>query len=516
MRRNPGTRRAVWRLGLLAALLAASVPLAAQRGAGDRIPDDPRQLRFEPRPFVVPDGDALRHELPSGAVVYVVEDRSLPLVEIVAASRVGAWLEPPEQTGLASLTAAMIRRGGAGGRDAAAFDRAVDGLGAQMQAVSGDLRSGASLDCATWVLEEALDLYFEMLAQPRFEPASLELARSNLAGSLRHRTDDPQAVVEREWGRLLFGEGHLATRELTPAALAAIGRAEMVAFHRRYWRPERMVFAVSGDVDTAAILASLERRIAAWRAALLDLNAEAAPELPWPPTMPAHQPVPGLYHVERDIPQAKVLLGHRSTVRERWDSPEFFVLTVMNELLGGGELVSRLGGRLRTVEGLVYRAGSRFVVGDYWPGDFQVHLDTANATAARAIELAIEEIGRLRRRAPSAEEMAQVQRGLTSVVPLLFDSASEVAGYFAEDELLGRPHRFWRDYRAGIEAVTGEQVRAAAERYLDPERLVIVVGGRWRELAAGDPAAWSRFGPVTHLPERDPLTLRPVLQRPQP
>ena len=516
--------------GLLAALLCLVVmpfaePLHGQSRGRSRVPDHPSQLRFESRPFVVPEGERYRHVLPSGVVVYVAEDRSLPLVEIAIALRAGAWLDPPEKVGLAALTASMMRRGGAGELSPEAFDQQIDSLGARLRAVSGNVRSGAILDCASWVVDEGVARLFGMLRRPRFDPVVLRRAKKNLRQGLEHRNDDPVQVLGREWGRLIQGEDHFTTRDLTPATLAAIGPDDLAAFHRRAWRPEAMVVAVSGDVETEKILALLESHFAPWVAQLAsaskatsEATGEAASETDtsWPPPAPNHQPKPGRYHLERDIPQAKVALGHLGAVRETWDSPEFFALTVMNELLGGGELVSRIGGRVRTVEGLAYGARSRFEVGDHWPGDFQVSLETANPTAHLAASLAIEEIERLRRRAPGAEELRRVKRSLTSVFPLLFDSASEIAGYFAEDELLGRPHRFWREYRANIETVTAEDVRRAAEQYLRPDRLLLLTAGRWAEIEAGDPrrkgAAAKPLteripGEVVFLPERDPLTL---------
>lgn len=502
-----------WTLVAAGSLSFSLMAQGADRGSKG-IVNHPSQLRFERGSFQVPDGDAYRHLLPSGVVVYVAEDHSLPLVEVTAALRVGAWLDPPEQVGLASLTAAMMRRGGGGELAADRFDERIDALGVQLRAVAGNSRSGASLDCASWVLDEALDRFFDMLARPRFEAASLTLAKGNLSESLRHRNDDPVHTLGREWGRLIYGEDHFITRDLTPATLASIEPADLAAFHRRYWRPEQMVFAVSGDVDREYILERLEGFIAAWIA-----RAGPPPPAPaWPPPAPTHRPRAGLYHLERDIAQAKIALGHLGAVRETWDSPEFFALTVMNELLGGGELVSRIGGRVRTVEGLAYRVRSRFEVGDHWPGDFQISLDTANPTAALSLKLILEEIERLQRRAASGGELKRVKTSLTSVFPLLFDSASEIAGYFAEDELLGRPHRFWSEYRANIEKVTAEEVRRAAQHYLHPDRMLILIAGRWSELAAGDSqrrATMAEFydGQVIHLPARNPLTLKVVKKR---
>ncbi len=266
-----------------------------------------------------------------------------------------------------------------------------------------------------------------------------------------------------------------------------------------------MVLAVSGDVDTQALLAGLERRFAGWK------TGEAAP---WPPPAPTHTITPGLYHLERELPQGKVAIGHLTFRRTSWDDPDFFATTVMSELLGGSGPSSRITGRVRTVEGLAYRASASAGVGDYFPGEFRIHLESKNESVALAAKLALEEVERLRSRPPAAEELRQIQRSIVDSFPYLFDSAEEIAGYFAEDEYLGRPHTFWRDYRAKIEAVTPEDVRRIAERVLHPDRAVMLVVGPWHEIENGDPARRASMkdffgGAVRHLPMRDPLSLEP-------
>lgn len=495
------------RRAALATLLALSLlpapPAAAQRRGA--IPAHPSQLRFPELDFRVPDAAPHRHQLTNGVVVYVVEDHSLPLVKVAVALPAGEYLDPPGKVGLASLTAAMLRRGGAGELGPDAFDERADRLALEVDAGAGGTRAGASLDCGRWVLGEALDLFFAMLRRPRFDPGRLELAKDNLLENMQHRNDDPLAVAEREWRWLLYGGEHFSVRQLAPGPLAAIGREDLEAFHRRYWQPAGMVVAVSGDVETAAILAELEERFAGW---------EAGEPAPWPPPAPRHTPRPGLYHVERDIPQGKVLLGHLGAVRDGWDDPDFYTLAVLSELMGGG-VVSRIGGRLRTVEGLAYRAGASLGVGDLWPGELRIFIEAESENVALAIQLALEEVERLRRRPPSREELDLVKGAITDAFPLLFDSAEERAGTFAEDEYLGRPHSFWQRYRQRIEAVTPEGVRAMAERSLRPREMVMLVVGRWAEMEGGDRRGRANMGQLTdgsvfHLPARDPLTLEPA------
>jgi len=501
-------RRAVLVSALLTLLVlsAGSLPGESPRTRdGSGIPAHPRELRFPEVPFAVPEAASFRHTLPNGVPVYIVEDHTLPLVDIAVVLKAGEYLDPPGETGLAALTAAMLRRAGAGDLGPEAFDDRADFLAAHLAASAGSMRAGASLNAPSWVLPEALDLLFDLLRRPRFDPASLALAKSNLLAGMDGRNDDPLAVLDREWRYLLHGEEHFSVRQVTPESLTRITPEALDAFHRRYWHPGGgMVLAVSGDVEAERLLAELARRFEGW---------EAGEAPPWPPPAPQHVPRPGLYHLERDLPQAKVAVGHLGAVRRGWDDPDFYTLTVLGEILGGGA-VSRIAARLRGTEGLAYRAGASFGVGDLWPGDFRIHVETANENVALAVKLALGEVELLRRQPVAAEELALAKRSITRVFPQLFDSAAEVAGYFAEDEFLGRPHGFWEHYRERIEAVTAEDVRRAAEAYLHPDEVVIVTVGKWRLIEAGDAARRARAGDfydglVLFLEERDPRTLKP-------
>lgn len=483
------------------ALIAAS---PAQREV--KIPEHPESLRFGESRFEVPRGEEVRHQLGNGVAVYVVEDHSLPLVDVALAARVGDWLDTPDRVGLTSFTGAMIRRGGTLARSADAFDEEADFLGAEINSLSGTTRGGATLNVASRMLEPALGLFCEMVKTPRFDEARVALAKANLRESLGRRTDDPLEVLDREWRRLLYGPDHYRAHEVTPRHLEALAPAAMAELHRAAWRPERMVLAVSGAVETKDVLARLERCFADWA-------PPAGPPLPWPPPPPAssHVPRPGLYHVERDIPQAKILLGAPGPKRRAWDDPEEPALVLLNEILGGS--ASRLMRRLRGEMGLVYGAQSSLELGTWEPGEFRVFLETENANAARVIEVARAEVRRLRDEPPSEPEMAFVKKAVLDGFPLLFDTAAEVAGRFAEDEYLGRPHGHWRTWRQRIERVTAEQVRQAARRHLRPDEMIVVVAGRWSEISRGAATAGLKLeslaGPVTRLPARDPLTLEP-------
>ena len=481
----------------------ATVPASS---AGAAIPPRPERLQFAPLTFEVPRAEPFRHELPDGVVAYVVPDRSLPLVNVALHVRTGAYREPADRPGLAALTASMMRLGGTASLTPEAFDERADFLAAQIGAGAGDTGSRASLNVLSSSLDEGLDLLFDMVRRPRFDESRLAVEKGKALEAMKQRNDDADDILSRERGWLLYGREHFGTRLATAAQLDAIRREDLAEFHRRTWGAQRLVIAVSGDVEPADVLGRIASRLAGWR---------AAEEPPWPPTTADFRPTPGLYHVEKDIPQGKVFAGHRTFRVEDWTDPELAVIEVMNDILGGGGFTSRLMKRVRSDEGLAYGASSSFGFGAFWPTTFGMGYASKNPTVAYALEIVLEELERIRREPVSEEELRIAKSSFIESFPRAFESAGQIAGTFAQDEILGRPHDYWYGYRGRIEAVTAEQVLAVAQRRLRPDEIVTLVVGKWSEIEPGDAegrAAMAQFanGRVEHLPLRDPLTLSPL------
>ena len=501
------------------AILLTCLALAYPGGLGGQVEEDipahPRALTFGRVSVALPSAEGRVVQLDAGPLVFLAEDHTLPLVEFAVALRVGSFLDPPGRVGLSWLTGALVRRAGTTEIEAAELDLRIDHLGARLGSFAGITRGGG-LSAPTWVLEEALELFVAVLRDPGFQMERLRAAKDNLRESMLRRNEDPLKILEREWEWLMFGDRHFSTLPLTLESVEAITRQDLVSHHRRYWRPENMLIAVSGDFDREKLLPRLEKLFADWppNDDLVAGQTVSTP-VPWPPAGPPAGTGPGLFHVEADTPQAKIALGYRAASRLDWADPDRFALDVVLEILGGSGAISRLAGRLRTAEGLVYRAGAVYEVGTLWPEYFQVFFDTDNRNAARAIDLALEEIERLRTQSIHPRELEVVKQTLLSRLRLSFDTAEEISGRFAEDQLLGRPHSYWESYRNGIEQVTIDDVRRVARQFLLPEKLLFLVVGRWADLSAGKLQGESDLEKVTghratHLPLRDPLTMKTV------
>ena len=468
------------------------------------IPLRPEEIRFDKFDFVVPDGNDYRHELPMGTVVYVAEDHTLPLAHIRVILKVGSHLDPPNKVGLSSLVGTMMREGGTTSLPPDEFDEKTEFLAAQISSFGSDTQAGANLSTITPVLDESLDLFFEMLREPGFDEERLGIEKGNIMEAMKQRNDDPNSILRREWDSLFFGEDHFSSRRMTEANLNNIKRADLEKFHDKYWRPRNMLIVVSGDIDTDAFLEELEEQISKWTGTGADAK--------WPPPQPTHQVKPGLYHVEKDIPQGSVRIGHLVPQWTDWTNLDRAAIQVMDEILGAGGFSSRILQRVRSDEGLAYSAGARFEFNALGPGRFTIFYQSKSPTVALAAQIALEEVWRIQNELVSAEELELARNSLVEAFPRRFESARRITGIFATDEFVGRSHNYWVRWREQVSAVTTKDVQRVAQQYLAPENVVFLVVGKWGDIEPGDAddrASMKEFfeGQVTHLPLKNPLTL---------
>jgi predicted Zn-dependent peptidase len=480
----------------LSLLLAA--PAAGEQAPA--IPDHPDKLRFEPIAFAPPAAADHRVVLRNGMVVFIAEDRTLPLVNIALTVRTGRYLDPAGKEGLAELTGAQIRRGGTRTLSAEQLDEKLDFLAAQVGSGISDTAGSASLNCLSDNLDQALALFVEMLREPRFQEDRLALAKEQALQAMKKRNDDPADIEAAELTALLYGEGHFTNRLPTEASLKAITREDLVSFHRRYYQPAHMIAAVSGAFTRAEMVRRLEAAFGRWPS-----NRMAVPPVPSEIASAA----PGLYRVQKDVPQGRVALV-LPTVRR--DSPDVYALEVMNEILGGSGFTSRITRTVRSNEGLAYSAGSGLSIGVWYPGRFRAAFQSKSRTVAYATHLVLEEIRKIRELPVSEEELETIKRSLVESFPSNFASKAQSMGVFAADEYTRRDPTFWRTYRDRIRAVTIADVQRVARQHLDPSRLIVLVVGDQKEIDVGDathPYELAKLlagGRTVILPLRDPLT----------
>jgi len=487
--------------------LAPLLLLAGSALGAQPIPARPELLPVRPLVFKVPRSRDFKVSLRNGIPAFIVPDpEGQPIVRVKVLYRGGSYLDPAGKEGLATLFGNQIRRGGTETTPVEQLDERLAYLAAGIHGRCGATSGSLSLEVLAKDLEEGLAAFMDVLTRPAFAQSSLDLARQDLSQDMAKRNDSPNSISGYQFGFLLRGETHFTSVQTTQASLARITREDLRAFHARLLHPANLVVTATGPIDSGTFKAILDRTLGA-----LKPGREAQVSPPAPP--PAFQRTPGLYLCGKAGPQSVVALAVPGLRRS---DPDWPAAMLMEEILGGGGVSSRLMKRLRNDEGLTYGISTRLEPGTFWKGDLLCRFQTKNRSVPYALRLILEEVERLKREPVGEQEFKVAKDGLVQAFPSRFSDAESVAGLFAGQTLNGQPEDYFLDYRERLRAVTRDQVQEAARRHLDMTRMVLLVVGDLPAVREGDAKDHpGRLGeglalPVTVLPLRDPSTMRPL------
>jgi len=472
--------------------------------AGSDIPKRPEELVFGTIDWNIPDADGLRSELGNGTPVYAMPDSQFPLVNIAVYFRGGRYLVSEGSEGLHTIADEVWRTGGAGELTAGELDEQLDFLAANLRTNIGDVTGSVSLNVLSKDLEAAMALMMDILTKPRFQEDRFAKAKDDLLQGMKTRNDNTAGIEGREWKRLIYGDDFFLNRLPTQSSVDSITSQQAKDFATSLIRADNIIVAVSGDFEDAAIKALLERTIGT----LPKLDA------PLPPIpQPDHTPKAGVYVVNKeDVNQGRVSYGH---IGYRLGDPDQFALMVGNDILGGGGFTARMMKTIRSDEGLAYGAYSSFGFPTTFPGAFRALFQSKSSTCAYAAELGFNIIGEMRADNVTEEELTVSKNQFIETFPKSFSSAAQTVSVFAVDELLGRPHDYWVNYRDKVMAIDAAAILKAFKERVDPEKMIFLVVGNIAEIMAGHPdheASFTEFGPITELPLRDPMTLEPIVE----
>jgi zinc protease len=489
------------------ATIAAAVSVAflsadaLAQSKGGALPKRPEDLKYQPLSFNPPKPADYRHVLSSGIVVYLAPSKELPLIDLSMTFKGGEYLEPADKVGLAGMTTTLMRTGGTESLAPAELDEKLDFLATNIVIGAKPATVTASIDCLKSNFRESLALLMDMLVRPRFDEAKMKIAIDEAMEGMKQRNDDADPILSREWNFALYGADHFESRVPTEASIRSITREDMRAFAERIVNTSNVIVAVSGDFDVKEMIGMLDAAFASFPL------GERMPDPPAPTAMLK----PGVFHVEKEIPQGKVYIGGRSIKR---DDPDFFAALVMNEILGGGGFTSRIMKTVRSDEGLAYSAGSRLEPGVWYDGEFRAAFQSKNPTVALAIKLIEAEFEKMRTTEVGADELEVAKKSFIETFPRTFESKEAMLRIFVGDEWTGRDPKYWQTYRANVSKVTAADVKRVANRLLGMDKMAIFVVGDWDTIAPGDPTGRAKMADffndqAEHLPLRDPMTMQP-------
>jgi zinc protease len=453
-------------------LAALSLLFAACAQSWQSIPRPPLRA-FEPQ-------EPRRIALPNGMVIFLQEDRELPLVSGFALVRGGSLHEPAEKAGLVSIYGQAWRTGGTKQRSGDALDDYLEARAAKVETMGSDHMTTISWSCLKEDFDEVFVAFNELLRTPEFREDKILLAKKQLFTEISRRNDSAGEIAGREAGKLAYGASSPIARVPEYATVGAVTREDLLAWHAAHVHPNQILLGVSGDFDAAAMEAKLRAAFEAWPKGKEPEKVQVA----------ISEPKPGVFFVPKDdVNQSEIRMVHLGVTRR---NPDFFAITVMNEVFGGG-MSARLFSNVRTRKGLAYRVHGYVGAGYDEPGMVQLSMGTKSGSTAAAITALLEEIDNLQKNPPTPEELARAKDVFLNSFIFRLDSKAKVLRERLVYEFYGYPADFMQRLRAGIEKVTIEDVARVARKYIHKDQLRILV--------VGNPARFDRplstFGTVT-------------------
>jgi zinc protease len=409
--------------------------------------------------------EASRMVLDNGLTVLHAERDHLPFVVCSLLVKAGARHDPPEGAGLAGLTASLMREG-TEKRSAAEINEELEFIGAGLGVKAEADYSSLSLSVLKKHLTKGFDIFADVLLHPSFPEEELQRLKKRRIASLIRSEEDPSFLAGRAFAREVYGAhpyGMITTVETTKA----IAREHVTSFYSRHYRPNNAILSVVGDISTEELKELLDTYLDGWR----ERPVPAEKPVPVPP------PVHAFITIDKDLTQANIMLGHRGVRREH---PDYYTLSVMNYILGGGGFSSRLMESVREQQGLAYSIWSSFRPLKE-AGDFRVKVQTKNQSADTVVEEILRQMRVIMTQRVSDRELKDAKSYMIGSFPRRLETMGKIARFLTLTEYYGLGLDYPEKYREYIGSITRDDIKRVAEEYLKPENYVLVVVAKLSE-----------------------------------
>ena len=430
-----------------------------------------------------------RVELPNGTVLLLCEKPDVPLVAATAILRGGAVVDPQDRGGLANLVATLLEKG-AGDRDAAEFAETIDASG-------GILTSRADLESITisgnFLARDAdlmVELLADMLLRPTFEETEFEKLRQRSINFIRAAKDTNLNALLPIYGQAFLFGAHPYGNPVSGSetSLAAIGHEDILDFYEQQLGSDRLVIAVTGDFDAAAMIAKLTAAFGDWRPAAAALAG-----------VPRPVPQSGRRVLLIDKPGATQTYFWLGNVGVERDYEQRAALDISNTVFGG-RYTSMLNTELRMKSGLTYGAQSQLSRATQ-PGSVAIVSYTPTERTFEAIDMALDVLAELHDSGVDEDALASARNYILGQFPTALETAAQVGRQLAALEAFDLDVGYINDYGQALGAANAALVGAVIEAvYPVPDDLVFVLLGD--AAAIRDKAAI--YGPLVEMPITEP------------
>ncbi len=415
----------------------------------------------------LPPADALainakKTVLKKGLLLIHSEEHSLPIVMLTLLIKASPFNEPKEKAGLANLTAELLLEG-TKHRKSTDISEEIEFLGASLDTSTSSDYTTITLSVLKKDINKGFELFSDILLNPVFPQREIERIKELIRGSLKQREEDPSFVAERAFRQEVFGEhpyGRLT--EGSDKTIDNIKREDLIKFFSDYFLPNNSILSIVGDLTEEELNVLVNKYLDKWTKADL------------PPIIPIafdERKISRIIKIDKDLTQANIILGHIGISR---NDPDYYAVSIMNYIFGGGGFSSRLMQSIRDEMGLAYDVNSFFSLNKE-KGMFQIEVQTKNESAGLVISEIVKQMEKIRKEPVSDEELEDAKSYLTGSFTRRLDTNRKIADFLAFVEFYNLGFDYIEKYPVYINSVTKEDVLRVARKYLDPENYVLVV-----------------------------------------
>ena len=403
-------------------------------------------------------------KLANGLSVYLVEDHKLPAMTAQLVVLRGSEANPVDKPGLASFTASMLTEG--------TDKRTSPQLADDIAMTGGNVSSASTADASfisssglTWRADQLFDLLSDVAMHPAFRQEEINRLRQRRLTALLQQKDNANTLAGKVFVKEVYGEkspfGYLETG--TEASTKATTRDDMLNFYKSGYGPKNAALVVAGDFTQAQLQSLAQKYFGGW-------TGDAAKQAPLQVSATTERKI--VIVDKPGSPQSVLRIGQVGLARS---NPDYVAVNVMNDILGG-LFSSRINLNLREVHGYTYGAGSGFQFRRS-QGPFSIGSMVRTDATAPSVKEVFNEVDKMRATQPTPEEVNMAKESYIRGLTAIFETTQQTAGTMSNLFVYDLPLDYYANLPKQIEAVDAAKVQQMAQKYVSPDKMVIVVAG---------------------------------------
>lgn len=427
-----------------------------------------RSVRPEPGPAREPEiAEFEEFELENGLNLIVVENHKLPRVSMQLTLDIDPIFEG-EKAGMISIAGDMLSEGTTN-RSKEELDEEVDFIGARLATYS----TGAFVSGLSKYDQTLIGILADVVLNPQFSQESFDKLKELTISGIKSNAEDPGTMMSHLWGSRIYGLDHAYGEFMTEESVENVTLQDCKNYYNTYFKPNKAYLVIVGDIDPDDAEEMVEEYFSNWERGEVPSHEVAVPELP-----------SSTYIAFMDRPtseQSQIQIGNR--VELPLGAEDLEAVRLANMILGGGSL-GRLYLNLREDKAFTYGAYSSIGTDEH-VSTFVASGAVKNAVTDSAVVEFLNEINRIRTELVSEEELQNAKNYLAGSFGRSLESPQTVANFGLRVKQYNLDDDYYNDYLKRLDAVTAEQVRAAAQKYFTAENLTIAVVGKGSEVLPG-------------------------------